>query len=25
MGLDSIVTPYKNNVGWLRSRPNIKV
>lgn len=25
MGIDSIVTLFKNNVGWLRSRPNIKV
>ena len=25
MGLESIITPYKNNVGWLRSRPNLKV
>lgn len=25
LGLDSIVTPYKNNVGWLRSRQNLKV
>ncbi len=24
-GLDSITVLYKNNVGWLRSRPNIKV
>lgn len=25
LGLDSILTPYKNNVGWLRTRPNLKV
>ncbi len=24
-GLDSILTPYKNNIGWLRTRGNLKV